>query len=546
MSTADRDLNIPPESNDAEPPEALILGIDIEEIYQTFAELPAAWLATAARSGELRLLDRKVRRAVTTLLEMGVSALVAESLERAAAFRPDQPGFDEPLMETGLSLDRVMYEIREQLPDGSAAWYDVGVMVARVQMCHTMIVDAGHLPEVADLYRRELSRALPITAHMLTVALRDAGDGLGHRIAAALEELLVVCAEEDPDSAGLPPALTEVFAALGAVERNLGGLPEPPDPESDDGANPGEDAESRHGSETETWWRDVGAQRQTALSLAKEDRLEEADEAFTALLLDLRTNLFLAHPLCMEIQLDRCWVLAKLGKTDLAVDTAHDVACGVEYLHDPADLDAIDLQLRALRFLEEVGARPEADLIRTEYLGWLADASPDALEPPLRAARERLLDLTGAAARRESAAARRAELKALPIAQRVSGLKRLHAELVRAQGPGHSVTLTIAYDLAMARLAAGQERRAARVARAALTACDRAHGPDAPLSVLTAVWVWFVLMSSTTLGPRLLALNERIRWLADADPDTLTGDLREAWKMYTGLLRVIDGQASPE
>ncbi|WP_433249275.1 hypothetical protein [Actinomadura nitritigenes] len=545
MSTADRDLNVPPESDGAEPPKALVLGIDIEEIYQAFAELPAAGLAAAAPSGELPLLDRKVRRAVATLLEMGVPALVAESLERAAAFRPAGPGLDEPLSEAGLSLDRMMYEIREHLPGGSAAWYDVGVMVARVQMCHNMIVDAGHLPGVADLYRRELSRALPITARMLAVALRDAGDGLGHRIAAALEELLVVCAEEDEESAGLPPALTEVFAALGAAERHLGGLHEPPELGSDDEARSGDDARSRNGLKAETWWRDVVARRETALSLENEGRLEEADEAFTALLLELRVSLFLAHPLCLGVQLDRCWVLAKLGQTGLAVDTAHDVACGVEYLHGPADLDAIDVQLRALRFLLEVGARPEAELIRTEYLGWLADASPDALEHPLRAARERLLDLTGVAAWRESAVARRAELQALPIAQRVSELKRLHAELVRARGPGHSVTLTIAYDLAMARLEAGQGRRAARLARAALTACDRAHGPDAPLSVLTAVWAWFVLMSTTALGPRLLALNERVRWLADADPDTLTGDLREAWKMYTGLLGVIDGRAGP-
>ncbi|PSL45979.1 hypothetical protein B0I31_12610 [Saccharothrix carnea] len=174
-----RDLTPPPPpADDHAVPEALRLGIDIEELYFFFGEGERAYLIALGVGGGLpEGYANKVDRVRTGLWSLPDGAGLVHRLDDLLGPAPTTTAAGA---EGDQSLERLfddlMHTLRLALPDDAVPWYDLGVGLAKLHLCleFTQSPPPEPLRELHGIYLVELRRIVPVFAHTLLRLVRHA------------------------------------------------------------------------------------------------------------------------------------------------------------------------------------------------------------------------------------------------------------------------------------------------------------------------------------------------------------------------------------
>ncbi len=401
------------------PPEALVLGIDLEEVYFVFGEeLQVA--GTGLPPAHYDLVEAKARRVLDILIRLGQPVELVQTFEgitsrihRAGDPLPrglDLRGFAERTAHDERRLSALMGAIRDDLAKPDGVLYDVGVMATRLHLCLRLVIAAADRssPEAErywELYHRELGRVVPIVSMMLgaLAASADAGRALDAQLYEALTRLAGYLKAWDGGSlswcAEARQRLDRVFDMTGAMLRQpIGWSPAQP---AGPPAAPPESTAARDAAATA-----LDERRQRLMQRMERDPVA-AETGLRQLLAECRRALGEGHPVTLLVQGNLCTALLVLGRHELAADLAYDLADAAERHLGTQSRYTANLQVHALFIL--AGSRPfqEAYDFTTARLRWLAQADPATLHPDLRGIQDRLFEIIGRPGRRPRGRRRR-------------------------------------------------------------------------------------------------------------------------------------------
>jgi hypothetical protein len=216
--------------------DAFVLGMNVEEVYMTFAEGFQA-LGGGLGPEQYDLVERKARQVRDALLDFGAPHDLVQRFEDAAAnlHRKGDPlprgldGLAESSSGTGRVISGLMSEMRTHLGHDDARLYDLGVMLARLHLCLRVVApDAGSAPpEMYEIYSKELLRVASVTHHMLTED--ELGRALQLKMSGEVVELVERLAEalaawdggSDAWCRATRKRLDRIFGAAGTVLRSV-------------------------------------------------------------------------------------------------------------------------------------------------------------------------------------------------------------------------------------------------------------------------------------------------------------------------------------
>jgi hypothetical protein len=412
----DRDL-VPPDFPADEPdiPDGMVLGIDLEEFYFFFGEsFYLYYVGLRLGHGIPATYVNKLDRIRTTLWSLPGGADLVRQLDDILAQVPTTAQTEserlgaETLKFAGL-LDRLMSAVRQALPDDASYWYDLGVFLARLHLCLTILESppTGFLRQSHDTYLLELRRVVPLFAQaylrlMDRPSTYSAPAPLIRSLAVLAQDMVAFALAQDTvdvdDGASSWYRTTRehadaAFTAVGMTytESNMlvmlahvmddhqngaeAKTPtvEPPDPVGE--------LHLRHEQH-----------RNTLFS----HQPEAAEEGLRNLLVSARRVLGPSHPLVFMIRADLSLALLELGRVQLSAALALDntdesvFLFGDHHAVTAAAACNTALVLMATAPVEEVAVFIES------RLAWLLAARPDDLSEELRMIRKTILSLFAA------------------------------------------------------------------------------------------------------------------------------------------------------
>jgi hypothetical protein len=373
-------------------PAALNLGVDIEEVYTVFGEgqqLAGRGLDDAA----FALVERKTQRVQDRLLDLGMPHDLVQRFQSAAshAVRAGDPlpggieGLFAATKAAASELSGLMGEIRGHLTPDDGALYDLGVMLARLDLCLRIVVSAGDRPAVSELrttYLTELQRVVPIVHDFLAAARFPLERAAPERLARQLGNLGWALERWDGGSEGW---CREAHTFLDRVFETAGFTTSGP-------AEPEEAPESAGGDD---FVRSLVERKEEAQRLFSTKEYAEAERVQKDLIVRCSQTIGPAHPFTLAVRGDLCMTLLGLRRADLAVDLAYDLADDAEQTLGPRHAATAEAQVRALFVLMSTREFAEVIDFHQAKLAWLEAADPATLQPELQPARQRLLELTG-------------------------------------------------------------------------------------------------------------------------------------------------------
>lgn len=411
-----RDLVPPvPPSDEPDIPEGLALGIDLEEFYFFFGEgeqllYAALGLGTGVPAPLVNKLDR-IRAALWSLpdganLVRQLDDILAQ-MSTSAATSADLERIREESMHLERLLDGLMPSVRQALPDNAGYWYDLGVFLARLHLCLTIIESpptGTMLKQSQETYLLELRRVVPL---FVTTFLRLMRRPSTYSSPTPLIRSLVVLARDmTVFDQGLPDwyrtareHADEVFTSIGTIYSGenvlfvVAGMIEDHKEKS-----PAKEPVTEAPDPSVELSRQHSRHREALLSNAP----EVAEEGLRTLLATARRRLGPYHPLVFMIQSDLSMALLALGRiplcTELALDAADEAAF---HLGDRHPVTA-GVAHGTLLMLIATGRTDEAATLFHNRLAWLLAAKPNDLSDELRMVRDILLPMTAADQRRAS------------------------------------------------------------------------------------------------------------------------------------------------
>lgn len=407
-SRPDRDLVPPsPPGPQAPPPDGLIFGIDIEELYFDFGEGHRYFKTIAGVGQGPRLHEDKAVRVRNTMWSLPALATLVPRLNDLLGQEFEDPaGALDPELER--AFDRLMTDVRNVLPGDIRLWYDTGVFLARFSLCVNVVAEPPDLPGTTfeGTYRKELARVVPLLTQVLlglvsVAAWLRASLLLRKQLGSLLRHLAgwdggstdwCLTARERTDRVfsviGMTHYGTSLLHVLSTALAPSGQTADEAtsDEATSDEATPDEVTPDR---ESEFWRRE---RELTKALLAGE--AEAAEDGLRTLVQTSRRTFGARHPLVFLAQTDLCWALLALGRVPLCVDLAYDTADEARlHLGDRHPVTAT-VSRTTWWLLHLTGRATEAAEFKGARLAWLLAADPEHLPPELAQLRETLADLT--------------------------------------------------------------------------------------------------------------------------------------------------------
>jgi hypothetical protein len=379
----------------------LLLGIDIEEVYDVFGE-GVMIAGPGLQPAHFEMVERKAQRVRDALVDLGIAAPLVGRFEASTAGLqragdPLPPGmdlqaFDLAVMRTGREISSLMGEIRDGLRDEDAETYDLGVMLSRLDLCLRIVTTSAQTPEAeryVAVYLEELTRVVPIVDEMVAAVLARAEpfERSDPELRRSLTAVLDLLDRWDGGSANWSMAtkarVDDAFAVLGVTGQA------PPLAAS---AEASDEAVTGSSTDLETQLEDL---RERVYRLFLDGDLDNAERGQRLLIEDCRKTVGPAHPLTLAVRNDLALTLMVRGQGDLAADRALDVADEAEKVLGARHPVTAHEQVRTLFILMATKDLAECFEFSRSRLGWLEDADPRDLDPELRTVRDELFEVTG-------------------------------------------------------------------------------------------------------------------------------------------------------
>jgi hypothetical protein len=400
-SRPDRDLVPPsPPGPQAPPPDGLIFGIDIEELYFDFGEGHRYFKMMAGMGQGPRLHEDKAVRVRNTMWSLpALSTLVPRLNDLLGQEFEDPAAALDPELER--AFDRLMTDVRNALSGDIRLWYDTGVLLARFSLCVNVVAEPPDLPGTTfeGTYRKELVRVVPLLTRVLlglvsVAAWLRASLLLRKQLGSLLRHLAgwdggstdwCRTARERTDWVfsviGMTHYGTSLLHVLSMAMAHSG---QTADEATSDEVTPDKESE---------FWRREGELTKALLA----GEAEAAEDGLRTLVQTSRRTFGARHPLVFLAQADLCLALLALGRVPLCVDLAYDTADEARlHLGDRHPVTAT-VSRTTWWLLHLTGRATEAAEFKEARLAWLLAASPEELPPELAQLPETLADPPGRA-----------------------------------------------------------------------------------------------------------------------------------------------------
>lgn len=384
----------------------LYLGIEIEEVYMPFGE---SFMLEGPGLDPVKYesFERKAQRVREALLSIGVSKRLVRRFEdftsrahRSGDPLPDGMDFDSfflMVMGTSRDLGGLMEDVRKELNETDATLYDLGIMLARFDLClrALRLADSGldlgeggdygeFLSKKHDIYQKELARVVPTLTNFVEDAMEQAQlpETLDRELLTSLAPFAEHLRRWEEGSTEWRRIATshayDIFTSLGFVTQV--NAPQ---------------VGARESSESSNDQLLVAAQqsRSRHYERALEGDLDGAEEGQRRLIEETRHTFGPAHELTLNVRNDLALTFLLQGKGDLAADRAYDVVSDAERAHGPRSATTAYEQVRTLQILMATRNVDEVLDFYQSRLQWLADSDPDDLEIDLIETRSELLEL---------------------------------------------------------------------------------------------------------------------------------------------------------
>lgn len=383
----------------------LTLGIDIEEVYETFGE-GLILFHMGLQAAQYEQGERQAQRVRDGMLDLGCPMDLVRRFEAAASrinrsgdslpdgLSPDQYSLMVSATATDLSI--LMGDVRGHLPSPNAELYDLGVMLARLSLCLRFVTTAVHDDELVEyhrIYLQELARVVPILTGMIQTVreLPAFNELLPHEPLQGLSQLASHLTRWDGGSDGWSQAAhayTERF--LRSIGMALG-QPVSPQPETKQTPLGTEDLKDQ-----------LRELRQRVYQLYLAGDFANAEKGQRLLIDDCRRTIGPWHEMTLGVRNDLALTLLSQGRGDVAADRAYDVADETERVLGGRHAATAREQVRTLYVLMATKDFEECARFYQSKLLWLAKADPRELDPPLRQTRQELVRLVGGDSEKES------------------------------------------------------------------------------------------------------------------------------------------------
>jgi hypothetical protein len=437
-----------------------------------------------------------------------------------------------------------MHDVRRSLSEQDVTWYDAAIMLCRLGFCVRWLLvlpdqrrrlvrsrSSRHRDKLREVYAIELSRVVMVLAGMLDrLSYADHGQRVPTRVQESVRVIQTRLAERSHGSRAWCEAteadLERFYDALGitTVAFNVQGI----------STEPGRGDRSR--SPNESWTNvdnineideiDAGPvglieDRRRLWALLVASDYPSAESGLRQLLESCRRQGGPLSAASLHVHLDLCWALAATGQTQLATDTAADLADSVSFHRDAEDPVTESVTDRVHSFLRSVRSAPVAGwtrrLIQARNALRLAEPVPIDFEEFARRERQ-LRELTSDS-----------EFQAAE-----SGLRALLADARTVRAPD-DVVLAIAMDLAFALLGLGYGHRARKLALASMRKSVQSFGPWEPNTSYLALRTLIILSYTATPERQRRLEASLLDWLRVAEPSTLGEVHRHVQRELPGL-----------
>ncbi|MFD2686455.1 hypothetical protein ACFS5L_16645 [Streptomyces phyllanthi] len=384
------------------PPDGLILGIDIEELYFDFGDAHRLFKMVAGiQEAVVRLHDDKVMRVRDAVWALPGSSTLVPRLDDLLGRECEDPAkaLDRDLER---AFDRLMGDVRGALSGDAVFWYDTGVFLARFSLCVNVVAEPPDQLgfDFEGLYRKELARVGPLLAQaLLRVSAVSAWLRASLPLRRQLGSLLRHLAGWDGGSTDWCRTARErtdrVFSALGMTHSGTS-LPHAMDAivahagQTADEVTPDEEAADELTRSEEA---EFSRRESELVKVLLAGDAEAAEEGLRALVQTGRRTIGARHPHVLMAQATLCLALHALRRTPLCVDLAHDTADEARlHLGDRHPVTA-SVARTTWWLLHVTGRDTEAAEFMEARLAWLLSARSEELSPELWLIRETFADL---------------------------------------------------------------------------------------------------------------------------------------------------------